>query len=64
MFGTKVQKEEAGLLRLQKDVTRDRLRLQQYRELADGRRSPSAEEALEGSTVGRLYQVFVAMGEA
>jgi hypothetical protein len=64
MFGTKVQNAEPGLLRLQKDVTRDRLRLQQYRELADGERSASFVDAPDGSTVGRLYQVFVAMGEA
>ena len=62
MFGSKVQKEEPGLLRLQKDITRDRLRLQQRLGLVDGDRS--VEEAPCGSAVGRLYQAFVAMGEA
>lgn len=61
MFGSKVRKEEPGLMRLQKDITRDRLRLQQAQRPFDGER---LVEAPSGSAVGRLYQVFVAMGEA
>ena len=62
MLGSKEQKEEPGLLRLQKGIARDRLRLQQRLELVDGDRP--VEEAPHGGAVGRLYQVFVAMGEA
>lgn len=62
MFGSKVQQEELGLLRLQKEVTRDRLRLQQRLGLIDG--DHQVEGAPTDRASGRLYQVFVAMGEA
>jgi hypothetical protein len=62
MFGSKVPKEEPGLIRLQKDIARDRLRLQQRVGLVDG--DDTVEETPRVGASGRLYQVFVAMGEA
>lgn len=56
-------KEQApGLLRLQKDIARDKLRLQQRLEAVDG--EPVLDEAPDRRSTGRLYEVFVAMGEA
>ncbi len=62
MFGSKAQEDDPGLLRLQKEIARDRLRLQQRIGPVD--RDGTVEEASRGVTLGRLYQVFVAMGEA
>ena len=62
MFGSKVQKEDPGLLRLQKDIARDRLRLQQRVGFVDG--DGPVETAPCGGASGRLYQVFAAMGDA
>jgi hypothetical protein len=61
MFVNQGQKEEPGLLRLQKDIARDKLRFQQRLGLVEGARP--VEDASRGSDVGRLYEVFVAMGE-
>jgi hypothetical protein len=62
MFGSKLQEEELRLLRLQNDITRDRLRFQQRLELVEDQ--PLEEEAARTSASGRLYQVFVSMGKA
>ena len=62
MFGSKDQKAEPGLRRLQQDISRDRLRLQQRLELIDDDQ-PVADAPRTGNS-GRLYEVFVAMGEA
>ena len=61
MFGSKEQPDEPGLRRLQQEIARDRLRLQQRLSvLADQK----TEEIPTGAAHGRLYQVFKAMGEA
>lgn len=62
MFGNKEQKEDAGLLRLRNDIARDRLRLQQRVGVGEG--DEALREGPAGVAVGRLYEVFVAMGEA
>ena len=62
MFGSKVQNDDSGLLRLQKGIASDRLRLQQRLELADA--DLPVEETPRHGVSGRLYQVFVDLGEA
>ncbi len=62
MFGSKQPKEVPGLLRLKNDIARDRLRLQQRVGLGEG--DEALREGPAGVAVGRLYEVFVAMGEA
>ena len=61
MASTKAKNEDQRLVRLREDIARDRLRLQQAQK-------PFAEDLqvdkAGGTTVGRLYQVFVALGEA
>jgi hypothetical protein len=62
MLGSKGQKEDRRLLRLQEDIARDRLRLQQRVGIVDDERP--VEDAAFSRATGRLYEVFVAMGEA
>ncbi len=61
MFESKNQKAEPGLLRLQKDINRDKLRLQQRLGLVNG--EPAPDDGSRPRTSGKLYKVFVAMGE-
>jgi hypothetical protein len=62
MLGSKGQKEDPGLLRLQEDIAREKLRLQQRLGLVGDERP--VEDAAYSRATGRLYEVFVAMGEA
>jgi hypothetical protein len=62
MFGTKEQHEEPALQLLQKGIERDRLRLKQRLELASSGSRP--DETKDSRISGRLYDVFVALGEA
>lgn len=62
MFGSKSVDEESGMLRLQKGIARDRRRLQQRLELVDADRP--AKDDPQRRLSGRLYQVFVDLGEA
>jgi hypothetical protein len=62
VFRSKAQEDEPGLLRLQKAITSDRLRLQRRIGLVDA--DGTVAEDPHGVTSGRIYRVFVAMGEA
>ena len=62
MFGTKRENEDAGLLRLQKEIARDKLRMSQHLVLR-GQDRPVGETSRRPAVSRRLYQIFADMGE-